>query len=83
MTFTPAAPQRGVVQAGAADLDGVVHAGLQVQGRPIFSRHGHDLETQQPRTVGRTLRLSSASLLVLSLPARLDEPFRESIGPRT
>lgn len=45
VTFTPAAPQRRIAPAGAADLDGVVHAGLQVQRRLGVSRHGHDLET--------------------------------------
>lgn len=45
VTFTPAAPQRRITPAGAADLDGVVHTGLQVQRRLGVSRHGHNLET--------------------------------------
>lgn len=72
------------MKTGAADLDGVIHSGLQVKKRPGFSRHGPDLETQKPKTVGgvRESKGSLSSPLVLSLPARLDDWFRESIGPR-
>lgn len=52
VTFTPAAPQRRVALAAAAHLDGVVHSGLQVQRRPGFSKHGHDLKTRKRKPVG-------------------------------
>lgn len=69
VTFTPAAPQRRIVQAGAADLDGVVHCGVQVQRRPGFSRHGHGLDTQKPWTVGhvRDSRGSISSPVTVSV----------------
>lgn len=47
VTFTPAAPQGRITQAGAADLDGVVHSGLQIQRRLSLSGHGHNLETRK------------------------------------
>lgn len=47
VAFTPAAPQRRITQAGAADLDGVVGTGLQIQSGLGFSRHGYNLETQK------------------------------------
>lgn len=52
VTFTPAAPQRRVMLAGAAHLDGVVHSRLQVQRRPGFSKHRHDLKTWKRKPVG-------------------------------
>lgn len=45
--FTPVAPQRRRVQAGAANLDGVVQSGLQIQRRPGLSRCRHHLETAE------------------------------------
>lgn len=47
VTLAPDAPQRRIVQAGSADLDGVVDSGLQIQRCPGFSRHRHNLETHK------------------------------------
>lgn len=52
VTFTPAAPQWRIMLAGAAHLDGIVHSGLQVQRRPGFSKHRHDLKTRKRKPVG-------------------------------
>lgn len=45
--FTPFAPQRRIVEAGAANLDGVVQSGLQIQRGPGLSRCRHHLETAE------------------------------------
>ena len=45
--LTPVAPQWRPVHAGAANLDGVVQFGLQIQRRPGRCRRGHHLETAE------------------------------------
>lgn len=45
--FTPVAPQWRLVQAGAANLDGVVQFGLQIQRQPGLLRCRHHLETAE------------------------------------
>lgn len=47
VTFTPVAPQWRIVQVGAANLDGVVQSGLQIQRQLGFSRGRKHLETAE------------------------------------
>jgi len=47
VTFTPVAPQRRLIQAGAADLDGVVQSGHQIQSQSGLTRYRHHLETEE------------------------------------
>lgn len=47
VTFTPVAPQWRIVQVGAANLDGVVQSGLQIQRRLGFSWDRQHLETSE------------------------------------
>lgn len=74
--FTPVAPQRRLVQAGAANLDGVVQSGLQIQRRPGLSRCGHHLETaERERESQQThkhtqIKLTSGSLGVFECDNR-------------
>lgn len=44
---TPFTPKRRFVQSGAANLEGVLLFGLQIQRQPRLSRDGHHLDRKR------------------------------------